>query len=51
MNLVSEFDPPACDYPAADGHHQRLVEASQHGWLATSPLAYISNHGLAPDVS
>ena len=55
MNLVSELDLPAFDYSAADfsadRYHQQLAEIRQHGWLATSPLAYIVNHGLAPDVS
>src|ERR1700731_2154089 len=45
MNLVSELDLPAFDYPApdfsADRDHQQLAETRQHGWLARSPLAYI----------
>ena len=55
MNLVSELDLPAFDYTApdfsADRYHQQLAETRQHGWLAKSPLAYIVNHGPAPDVS
>jgi cytochrome P450 len=45
MNLVSELDLPAFDYSAADfsadRYHQQLAETCRHGWLATSPLAYI----------
>ena len=45
MNLVSELDLPAFDYAApdfsADGFHAQLAGIRQHGWLATSPLAYI----------
>jgi cytochrome P450 len=45
MNLVSELDLPAFDYAApdfsADRFHAQLAGIRQHGWLATSPLAYI----------
>ena len=45
MNLVSELDLPALDYAApdfsADRFHAQLAGIRQHGWLATSPLAYI----------
>jgi cytochrome P450 len=45
MNLVSELDVPAFDYPApevpADQYHQQLAELGQLGWLARSALAYI----------
>jgi cytochrome P450 len=45
MNLVSDLDLPAFDYAApdfsADRFHAQLAGIRQHGWLATSPLAYI----------
>jgi hypothetical protein len=45
MNLVSDLDLPAFDYPApdipADRYHQQLAGLRQLGWLARSPLAYI----------
>ena len=45
MNLVSDLDLPAFDYAAPDfsaaRFHAQLAGIRQHGWLATSPLAYI----------
>src|SRR6478736_3428432 len=45
MNLVSDLDLPAFDYAvpdfSADRFHAQLAGIRQHGWLATSPLAYI----------
>ena len=45
MNLVSDLDLPAFDYAApdfsADRFHAQLAGIRQHGWLATSSLAYI----------
>jgi cytochrome P450 len=45
MNLVSDLDLPAFDYAvpdfSADRFHAQLAGIRQHGWLATSSLAYI----------
>jgi cytochrome P450 len=45
MTIVSELDLPTFDYTApdfsADRYHQQLGEIRRHGWLASSPLAYI----------
>jgi cytochrome P450 len=45
MNLVSDLDLPAFDYAEpdvpSDRYHAQLAGIRQHGWLATSPLAYL----------
>jgi cytochrome P450 len=46
VTLVSELDLPVLDYMApdfsADRYHAQLAEARTHGWLASSPLAFVT---------